>query len=205
MRQKLENDLKQALLLIDSNWSMQNNFYDKRTNFIYSCETLSECLSKIDSLGVDKNYALHRWYNYKTSVEVEYIFCDYGAVHETDKYNHDVDIFIENIPFDVKLTVYPKALSSRPYDLNSRDGKNDMIRWFYEHQSQEGRKQILNRLYVVCDGETQNKMIKKKCEFSTIEVKIKDFMNEIKLNGINQLEIFDNGKNYRVFSDIVVV
>ena len=60
-----------------------------------------------------------------------------------------------------------------------------MIRWFYEHQSQEGRKQILNRLYVVCDGETQNKMIKKKCEFSTIEVKIKDFMNEIKLNGIN--------------------
>ena len=73
MRQKLENDLKQALLLIDSNWSMQNNFYDKRTNFIYSCETLSECLSKIDSLGVDKNYALHRWYNYKTSVEVEYM------------------------------------------------------------------------------------------------------------------------------------
>ena len=160
MRQKLENDLKQALLLIDSNWSMQNNFYDKRTNFIYSCETLSECLSKIDSLGVDKNYALHRWYTYKTSVEVEYIFCDYGAVHETDKYNHDVDIFIENIPFDVKLTVYPKALSSRPYDLNSRDGKNDMIRWFYEHQSQEGRKQILNRLYVVCDGEIQNKMIR---------------------------------------------
>lgn len=152
--------------LIPADWKMQNNQYDKRTNFIYKMKTLSDCLREIERTGVDKNYALHRWYNFKTSEYCEYIFCDYGAVHEKNKYNHDVDIYINGIPFDVKLTVYPAILSNRPYDLTNREGRDDMIRWFYKNQSQESRKQLLNRIYVVCDGSNSKANMKMKSDFN---------------------------------------
>lgn len=42
---------------------------------------------------------------------------NYGAVHEKDKYNHDVDVYIDGIPFDVKLIVYLAKTSSRSYRM----------------------------------------------------------------------------------------
>ena len=203
MNSILEQDLKRTMELIPADWKMQNNQYDKRTNFIYKMKTLSDCLREIERTGVDKNYALHRWYNYKTSEYCEYIFCDYGAVHEKNKYNHDVDIYINGIPFDVKLTVYPAMLSNRPYDLTTREGKDDMIRWFYKNQSQESRKQLLNRIYVVCDGSNSKANMKMKSDFSLMREKISEYMNSLKTEPINQIMIEDEGKQYLLKSDIV--
>ena len=149
MNTQLEKDLKKCLSLISADWKMQNNYMDRRSNFIYRCNTLEECLRQIQITGVDKEYALHRWYNYMTSIACEYLFCEFGAVHEEDVYNHDVDIYINGVPFDVKLTVYPAKLSNRPYNLKTRQGKNQMIQWYYANQSQQARKQLLNRIYVV--------------------------------------------------------
>ena len=100
-----------------------------------------------------------------TSIYCECIFCDYGAVHEKDKYNYDVDIYIYGVPFDVKLNVYPAKLSFRPYDLATRSGKNDMIRWYYAIQSQQNRKPMLNRLYIVCDAASSNENMVVKSNF----------------------------------------
>ena len=44
MNTQLEQDLKKCLSLINADWKMQNNYMDKRSNFIYRCETLEECL-----------------------------------------------------------------------------------------------------------------------------------------------------------------
>lgn len=134
MNKQLEEDLKKTMEIISASWNMQNNSYDRASNFIYQMKSLNECLSEIERRNVNREYALHRWYNYMTSIQCEYIFCEYGAVHDTNKYNHDVDIYIDDIPFDVKLTVYPAKLSSRPYDLTTREGKNEMIRWYYANQ-----------------------------------------------------------------------
>lgn len=80
MNSRLEKDLKKTMEIISANWKMQNNTYDRATNFIYSMESLEECLKEIERRNVNKEYALHRWYNYMTSVHCEYIFCEYGAV-----------------------------------------------------------------------------------------------------------------------------
>ena len=202
---ELENDLKRCRSLISSEWRIQNNLADKSTNFIYKTETLDECLEKIRFFNVDKDYALHRWYNYMTSVAVEYLFCDYGAIHEPDLYNHDVDIYINDIPFDVKLTIYPAKLSNRPYNLQTRDGKNSMIRWYYANQSQQSRKQLLNRLYVVCDGIDSEECLTMKCDFELLRKKISSFMNYIKEHGINKITITDNGNEYELFSEIIYI
>ena len=203
MNHQLEKDLKETMDIISSNWKMQTNSLDKRTNFIYRINSLEECLLEIERTGVERDYALHRWYNYKTSVYCEYIFCDYGAVHEKDKLNHDVDIYIDGVPFDVKLTLYPAKLSSRPYDLRTRSGKNDMIRWYYANQSQESRKQMLNRLYVVCDAPTPYENMVMKSNFDLMRQRISAYMEYVKSEGFNELIIKDGGSSYKLKSDII--
>lgn len=202
---QLELDLLKCLKLINPDWKIQSNNLDKDTNFIYKCKTLEDCLSEIEARKVDKEYALHRWYNYMTSIACEYIFCDYGAIHEKDIYNHSVDIYINNIPFDVKVTVYPAKLSDKPYNLKTRTGKNEMIKWFYANQSQQARKQMLNRIYVVCDAVSQSERLKLKSNFYLLRKKIKAFMECAIKQGVNSIKIVDSGKQYNLQSDIVYI
>ena len=120
MNATLESDLKRCADMMSSKWSIQNKDMDNVTKFIYNSETLNDCLSEANTKKLSdeaRNYALHRWFNFKTSIYCEELFCDYGDIHDEDQYNHDVDIYINNIPFDVKLTVYPAKLSNKPYDL----------------------------------------------------------------------------------------
>lgn len=202
---QLENDLVRCLSLINPDWKMQNNYFDRQTNFIYQCNTLDECLNQITLRKVDKEYALHRWYNYMTSIASEYIFCEYGAIHDDDIYNHDVDIYINGVPFDVKLTVYPAKLSNHPYNLRTRTGKNQMISWYYANQSQQARKQLLNRIYVVCDASSQAECLKMKSDFLILKQKIQAFMENALTQGVNVIQINDNGQIYNLQSDIVYI
>lgn len=203
MNKRLENDLKKTMDIISANWKMQNNYNDKLSNFIYKMNSLEECLIEIERTGVNKEYALHRWYNYMTSIRCEYIFCEYGAIHDQDKYNHDVDIYINGVPFDVKLTVYPAKLSHRPYDLSTREGKNALIKWYYANQSQQNRKQMLNRLYVVCDAPSSYENMVMKSNFELMRERISAYMKRVQKEGINEIRIQDGGNEYQLKSDIV--
>ena len=202
---KLEEELQKALSIIDANWKMQNNFNDYRSNFIYKVDTLEDVINNSKINGVDEKYAIHRWYNFKTSIACENIFVEFGAIKEEDFRNKEIDIYIDGVPFDVKLTVYPNALSEHPYDLKTREGKNNMIRWYYEHQSQQQRKHLANRLFIVCDGKSQYNSLCLKADFQQIREKVQAFILESKTNGFNTLKIYDNGKEYIVQSDIIYI
>lgn len=207
MNKELERDLQKCLSIINPDWSMQNDGNDKETYFIYQAETLDECLKMIEAKGVDKDYALHRWYNYQTSVYCEYLFCDYGAVHDENIFSHDVDIYINGIPYDVKLTVYPNALrdNRRDYNLRSSRGKNKMIKWLYANQSQQGRKQLINRIYVMCDAETPYDRMRLKSNFTMLRRQIAAYMNYIKTHEPNETEIVDGKRTYKVMSELIYV
>ncbi len=205
MDARLEADLKRCLGMISTRWPRQNKAMDVKTKFIYDAKYLDDCLQKIEEEGVDKEYTLHRWYNYHTSTYCEYIFCDYGAVHDKNERNFYVDIYIDGIAFDVKLTVYPQELSDKPYDLKTRNGKDDMIRWMYKNQSQGNRKQMDNRLYVVCDGDSAAKNLAMKCDFDTLRKRIKAYMDFIKEHGINKLDITDNGTVHSLYTDLIYI
>lgn len=204
---QIKNDLQACLNKLENNWDIQTNRGDEESNFIYEYDSLTESLNEINSKGVNKQTALHRWYNYITSIACEYLFCEYPMVkHHPNKYCHDIDIYINSTPFDVKLTVYPKSLrEEKPYDLSTRDGKNQMIKWFYENQSQGNRKQMVNRIYVVCDAETYEQSLAMKCEFDVIREQIKNFLDDISVNGFNKITIRDESENYDLLSDIVYV
>lgn len=61
MNPKLEKDLKDTMDIISANWKMQNNSFDRSTNFIYRMDNLKDCMIKIERTQVDRDYALHRW------------------------------------------------------------------------------------------------------------------------------------------------
>lgn len=214
MDKGLEEDLHKALEIMSVDWPMQKKIRNKETGFIYKADSLQKCLEMIEQNKGNKEYdydfkeyALHRWYNYQTSVMCEYIFCEYGAVHDPDPYNHDVDIRIAGREYDVKLTVYPKALpwEKRDYYLGTREGKDELVRWFYDNQSQEDRKQMLNRLYVVCDGSDDVENMAMKCDLALMRKRIAAYMDYEKSNGQRCGMITDKatGKKHRLFCDLI--
>lgn len=205
MSLQLEQDLKRTLELITPSWRVQNNFTDRRTNFIYNITTLNQCLSQIQFTGVDKDYALHRWFNYHTSKHCETIFTEFGATPEPDKYNHDIDIYINGVPFDVKLTVYPAKLAGHPYDPTTRDGKDMLIRWYYANQSQQARKQMVNRIYVVCDANDERDRLSLKSDFNFMREQISIFMKDALAHGVNPIQITDYNNVFNIHSDIVYI
>ena len=82
-----------------------------------------------------------------------------------------------------------------------------IIEWFYLNQSQQSRKHMKNRLFIVCNGSDNMKL---KSDFSKIckEVKlwVEPYLDKEKKFTFNTLTITDNdGKRYTVKSDIILI
>lgn len=203
----LREELLKALALMYDGWDKQNTSSDADTNFIYYVQSVDECIAKAKEVGANKNYVLHRWYNYRTSKRCEYLFVKYGAVKEKKIRHHEIDIYINGIPYDIKLSVYPSKLEKKGtmYNLHSHKGKDKLIRWFYRNQSQGNRKHLKNKLFIVCTGEDSREKMLAKCDFKKIESKIKAFMNYSKACGPHSITFRENKEKYTVYADVIVI
>lgn len=198
--QKIENELKESKPILFSKWEMQNDKKDYDTNFIYYCHTLLQVIELSDCNSVDVKYAVHRWYNYWCSKFAEHCLCENGAIKEPNHKHHDIDIYIKNINYDVKVTVLPKDLPTDT-DLSTRDGKNRLIKWFVEKQSSEGRLHNENKLYFVCIGEDYCGSVMAKSNFSKISECAERFMDYYKTHDLNQINMGDK----KIYADLIIV
>lgn len=151
----LEKELKKRLKF-EYNWGRkQTNKLDVETNFIYKISSFDAVLTEIETNFKNslnfielKNYALNRWFNFWSAKGVEAIFCEDENVqpHQNlkDKY---IDFYLDSIPFDHKTTVFPAGFKkSIPYAI---EHKRELIEWLYKNQSQQQRKHLKNRIFVV--------------------------------------------------------
>lgn len=200
-------ELLKALALMYDGWDKQNTSSDADTNFIYYVQSVDECIARAKEVGANKNYVLHRWYNYRTSRRCEYLFVKYGAVKEKRIRHHEIDIYINGIPYDIKLSIYPAKLEKKGtmYDLHSHKGKDKLIRWFYRNQSQGSRKHLKNKLFVVCVGEDSREKMLTKCDFKKMEAKIEAFMDYTKHCGHHSVTFKDKKEKYTVYADVIVI
>lgn len=198
-------ELEKAFSLLSPDWSMQNNFDDDRTRFIYTVKTVDEIISRCHGDEALFQYALHRWYNYKTSKHCEDLFCLEGATRVENSKDKEADIYIREIPFDVKLTVYSKKFPTYPTKLNTRELKNAMCQWLYEHQSQEQRKHMKNRIFIVCHGKDQLDSFRLKMDFDQIHEKIKQYLSYFEENGFNQITVLDSYQEFSVLTDVIYI
>lgn len=159
----LEEELNEALKYITNWWRVQNNRRDTLTNYIYTTDTFNELVRKTrDCSNLYKidyeelfNYALNRWFNKSVSLYAEDIFTSYDIVDdEPDIYNKEIDFYINWIPFDLKVSVFPKKYEKDiEYAMNN---KWDIIWWLYDNCSKEKRLHNGNKLFIMCYSEDWN-------------------------------------------------
>lgn len=157
-----EVELKKRLIYPYRWGQKQNDNFDKQTNFIYHTFLFDKLLKVIEQkFKTEKeydlyfNYAINRWYNFWSAQAVEKIFCSLPNVKPAlDSKDRLVDFTIQGEAFDHKTSIFPKNF---PYKIDEAIKKTDeLIKWLYKNQSQQQRKHLKNRLFVVLyskDGE----------------------------------------------------
>jgi hypothetical protein len=176
-----EKELKKRLVYPYKWGRKQNDHFDKLSNFVYHTFLFDEVISEIEKrFKNDKehdnisNYALNRWYNFWSAQAVEKIFCSIPnvkpALDEKDKL---VDFTIDGVTFDHKTSIFPKNF---PYPINEAIKKTDeLIGWLYKNQSQQQRKHLKNRLFIVLYS-SDNEHWKLKAEISWLKERIEKYM-----------------------------
>lgn len=180
----ISREVERAVPFLGEHWKMQDNKSDKLTNkIVYNAQTfreVEECYQK-HPLG-SFNYLAHRWYNKTTSTMTEDIFCSYSIARKEENIKHKtIDFYLMNVPFDLKLTSFPKKFGKQRSDYSSdRSYRNDLIRWLYDNQSKGNRNHEKNRIFVVCKHEqglnSKNNLLLKK-DFDQINSKVKTFLD----------------------------
>ncbi|MDZ7625399.1 MAG: hypothetical protein U5J96_13280 [Ignavibacteriaceae bacterium] len=202
---KIEKELKKRLAYPYKWGRKQNDEFDRLTNFVYRIPSFEEVLKETESrFRKDKehqniaNYALNRWYNFWSAQAVEKIFCSLPNVKPAlDEKDRLVDFTIDGVTFDHKTSIFPKNF---PYPIEEAIKKTDeLILWLYKHQSQQQRKHLKNRLFIVlysADGEHW----KLKAEISWLKERIEKYME-----GFNPhyLLKFSLEENHETLSDVI--
>lgn len=178
---QIETELKKRLSYPYKWGRKQNDYFDKLTNFVYKIPEFEIVLKEIDNrFNKDKehknvaNYALNRWYNFWSAQAVEKIFCSLPNVKPAlDGKDRLVDFTIDGVTFDHKTSIFPKNF---PHTIDESIKKTDeLIKWLYKNQSQQQRKHLKNRLFIVLyssDGEHW----KLKAEISWLKERIEKYM-----------------------------
>ena len=202
---EIETELKKRITYPYQWGQRQNDNFDKQTNFIYHTFYFEELLKEIETkFQKDKNYnsyfnyTLNRWYNFWSAQAVENIFCSLPNVKPAlDSKDRLVDFTIQGVSFDHKTSVFPQNF---PYKINDAVKKTEaLIKWLYKHQSQQQRKHLRNRLFIVLY--TQNgKHWKLKSEIMWLKERIEKYM--IGFNP-NYLLKFNFEKDNETLSDII--
>lgn len=202
---QIEKELKKRLVYPYKWGRKQNDQFDRLSNFVYKISSFEEVLNVIeknfrgdtehDNIA---NYALNRWYNFWSAQAVEKIFCSLPNVKPAlDEKDRLVDFMIDGVTFDHKTSVFPQHF---PYSIDEAIKKSDeLILWLYKHQSQQQRKHLKNRLFIVIyssDGEHW----KLKAEISWLKERIEKYM--IGFNPHYLLK-FQLEKNQETLSDII--
>lgn len=201
----IEKELKKRLTYPYKWGRKQSDEFDKLTNFVYRIPSFEEVLKETENrFRKDKehqniaNYALNRWYNFWSAQAVEKIFCSIPNVKPAlDEKDRLVDFTIDGVTFDHKTSIFPKNF---PYPIEEAIKKTDeLILWLYKHQSQQQRKHLKNRLFIVlyfADGEHW----KLKSEISWLKERIEKYMQSF---NPHYLLKFPLENNQETLSDVI--
>jgi hypothetical protein len=79
------------------------------SHYVKTIKSFDELMSKFDTEinRAVQGYVLNSWYNHWSSILIEHIFKSHKNVLPTVGQIKNVDFFINNIPFDLKVTYFP--------------------------------------------------------------------------------------------------
>lgn len=127
--------------------SLEKNIVNNYVKKIQSYDLINEEIegSLLSSL---RGYTLNSWYNHWTSILIEDLFKDHKNVLPTIGLVKKIDFFINNIPFDLKVTYFPEQLLADK--LKVRGYGNELTRL----------KQICRKLKIFIPNDLKKKALK---------------------------------------------
>ena len=190
----------------------QGNRWDQLSNFIYRTETLNEVwqqvneVAKRDRLDVTEfgAYAVRRWYNFHTHNQILQIILNHPDVQpEQDRTHRTIDFYLRGIPFDLKISRFPKAYpQSIAY---ARQNPHHLAHWQYENQSRQGRYHTGNRLFMVLYPRQHPELTwQLRRDFETLEPLVQGFLAEPTLLGLTVTDYY-TGQIYRPWAALIFV
>ena len=203
-----ENELKKRWTYPYQWGQKQNNQLDKASKFIYQIRTFDELIKRlkeefdrVENFNELFHYSINRWYNFRSARAVEHFFCSFENVDANkDRYDKLIDFTINGISFDHKTSVFPKGFKKDfNYCLNN---KRELINWFYENQSSEGRQHFSNRLFIVMYNLSGTNHWHLKAELALLNKIIKSYVDNFNKDDLVKLKL-KNGSE--PLSDIIWV
>ncbi|KAA1244355.1 hypothetical protein F0000_17050 [Aquimarina sp. RZ0] len=152
----IESELQHRLSYEYIWFRKQNDVWDGYSNFIYTTVTWKDLIPKIatavSKFKVHKKeffyYTINRWYNYWSALAVELIFTDLdGIVAAKNKKDKLMDFSFFGDTFDHKTSIFPKGFK-KPLAYALQHPK-ELIAWLYINQSQQQRRHLENRMFLI--------------------------------------------------------
>ena len=197
---RVETELKKRLHHPYKWGRKQSDDWDAKTSFIYTTYSFEKLLDKTTSFDEKvRDYALNRWYNFWSAEAVENLFSLHEKVTPNiNKFDKLIDFTISTTCFDHKTTVFPAG-----FNQNVGYAKNnpaELIQWLYLNQSQESRKHLKNRLFIVL-VEKNKEHWKLKAEIKLLKSAIDTYVENFNSDKLFQLTL----ENNTILSDLIWV
>lgn len=136
---------------------VQNNAWDRLCPFIFRLRSVEAVTARAAEVGRQNpevadadelvRYARRRWYCFWCARLSELLFLDYPNARPGPPKDHQVDLYLDDVPFDLKTSEVPRAFVGGLAELLGDPAR--AVAWFYTHQSQERRFHLGNRLFLV--------------------------------------------------------
>ena len=170
----------------------QGDRWDKLSDFVYRIKTLrgvrrqAQAVAKANGLNLSlfENYAVRRWYNHHTHDQILQMFYAHSDVRpEEDSKHRTIDFYLRGIPFDLKISRFPKA-----YPENIKyawQHRHHLAEWQYQNQSKQRRYHTGNRLFIILHHRRQPELTwQLRRNFDMLETLISEFLNAPVLLGL---------------------
>ena len=92
--------------------NLEKNIVNHYVKKIMKYEEIKEAISGSIQKSVD-GYTLNSWYNHWSTILIEEIFNSNKRILPTIDLVEKIDFFIDNIPFDLKVTYFPEELMKK--------------------------------------------------------------------------------------------
>jgi hypothetical protein len=197
---RVENELKKRLVYPYKWGRKQSDDWDAKTSFIYTTYSFEKLLEKIASFDETvRDYALNRWYNFWSAEAVENLFSLHEKVTPNkNKLDKLIDFTINTTCFDHKTTVFPIGFNQTV--AYAKNNPAELIQWLYLNQSQESRKHLKNRLFIVL-VEKNKEHWKLKAEIKLLKTEIDAYVKNFNSENLFQLNL----ENNTILSDLIWV
>jgi hypothetical protein len=197
---RVETELKKRLAYPYKWGRKQSDDWDAKTSFIYTTYSFEKLLEKIASFDEEvRNYALNRWYNFWSAEAVENLFSLHEKVTPNiNKFDKLIDFTINTTCFDHKTTVFPTGFNQSV--TYAKNNPAELIQWLYLNQSQQSRKHLKNRLFIVL-VEKNKEHWKLKAEIKLLKTEIDRYVENFDSEKLFQLHL----ENNTILSDLIWV